>query len=311
MDKTITILAEHSGKRLDTFLSETMVETSRAKIQKSIKDGSILLNGKQVKPNKKVAEKDTVTISTDLTPPDPEAPLVPRADIPLDVLHHDDDIIIVNKQNGLIVHPDRPEETNTLANALISHFPEIANVGEGLERPGIMHRLDKDASGIMVIGRNQKAYENLKAQFRDRTVDKRYTVLIHGKPPDEEEGVVSFPIGRLKGTGKMAAHPTMKEGYREAVSRYTVIENYMHATLVEVKTETGRTHQVRVHMKAIGAPVVGDSIYTIKGTKTIACGRLFLHAQKITFTHPGTGELITFEAPLPDELKKVLRKLKQ
>lgn len=299
------------GKRLDVFLSEKHADVSRARIQRVVKDGGVTVNGRAVTPHYALREGDAVEVVAEIAAPDADAPLAPRGDIPLDILHHDDAIIVVNKQSGLLVHPDVPGETETLANALVAHFPEIAEVGESRQRPGIMHRLDREASGVLVVARTKPAYDALKKQFHDHVVDKRYLVLVYDAPP-HDEGSVDFAIGRKKGSGKMAARPAAdaEEGDRSAVTHYKVIERFLHSTLLEVRTETGRTHQIRVHMQALNCPVVGDQLYFNKNVKPIPVGRLFLHAASLAFTHPETGETVRFEAALPKELEDALALLK-
>ena len=309
MLQTHTIEAADVDKRLDVFLTEHQTGVSRTKIQKAVKAGEVKVNGKKVTPHLALRLGDTVEVLADLTPADPNAPLEPRKDILFEVLHRDDDILVVDKPSGLLVHPDVAGETTSLANGLVAHFPEIADVGENRQRPGIMHRLDKEASGLLVIARNQRAYEALKEQFKTHTVDKTYLVLVQGVPL-KDEATITFPIGRMKGSGRMAARSEMHEGDRDAVTHYKTIEKFANSALLEVRTETGRTHQIRVHLKAIGHPVAGDILYGNDAAKELPTKRLFLHSTALSFTHPSTGERISFTRAMPVELERTLATLR-
>jgi 23S rRNA pseudouridine1911/1915/1917 synthase len=305
MSQTFTIEAADVDKRMDVFLAERLPGVSRTRIQKAVKAGKVKLNGKKETPHVALRLNDEVAVLEDLTPPDANAPLLPR----LEVVHQDDDVFVVNKPSGLLVHPDVVEETMTLANALVAMDPAIAGIGESQQRPGIMHRLDKEASGLLVVARNAKAYDALKAQFKAHTVEKVYHVLVTGNPL-KDEATITFPIGRQKGSGRMAARSELQEGDRAAITHYKVLERFPQATLVEVRTETGRTHQIRVHMKAIGHPVAGDTLYGNDAAKDLPTKRLFLHATALGFDHPSSGERVRFTRPLTAELEKTLEKLR-
>lgn len=308
MNTEIKINADGGGERLDAYLTSVLESVSRSSIQKLIKSGDILLNGSAAKPHTELRNGDVVCVSE--TPGgEKDGPLVPRDDIAPDIVHQDESIIVVNKPSGLLTHPDVPGESETLANALIARFPEIAEVGESPDRPGIVHRLDREASGLLVMAKTQDAYGSLKSQFKNHEVEKEYLVLVSGAPP-EDSGTITLPIGRMKGTGKMAARHEKKPGDRSAVTHYRVVERFRDATLLSVRTETGRTHQIRVHMKSLGTPVAGDALYAIKRAKAIRTPRLFLHAARLSFTHPGTKVKAEFTSPLPDELNEVLDRLK-
>lgn len=307
MKQEFTITAADEGARLDVFLTANLDGFSRSKLQAYIKEGRVLVNDAKVTPH--YALEDGFIVAVDL--PDPTAKRVglkPRPDITLTVVHEDDDVMVVDKPSGMIVHPAVDTDDATLVNALVARNPEIAAVGDSIDRPGIVHRLDKDASGLMVIAKNQDAFDALKAQFQEHAVKKEYTVLVDGGPP-QDSGTVTLAIGRKKGDGKMAARPEPKEGDREAITHYVREKQFMKAALLTVRTETGRTHQIRAHMHAIGCSVVGDPLYGEKRVGRLQSPRLFLHAKTLAFTHPKTGKPMSFEAPLPTELQAVLRKL--
>jgi len=309
MNDTILVDNEHSGQRLDAFLAARLPQASRSRIQKLIKNGGITVNGKTAKPHLALDDGDEIALPT-IETVDPDAPLEPRPDITLDIVSEDPAFVVIDKPSGLIVHPAVPGETETLANALIARYPEIRDVGESPDRPGIVHRLDKEASGLIVAARTPEAYAALKEQFQAHTILKEYTVLVHGSPM-EDEGTVDFPIARLKGSGKMAAKPTGTREAREAVSHFTVDGRFPHATLLTVRTESGRTHQIRVHMKAMDMPVAGDMLYRKKGPKPLPVDRLFLHAKTLAFDHPVTGERLSFSSPLPEALENSLASLRK
>ncbi len=308
MQYAFTITAEDAGSRLDVFLTRQLAGRSRSQVQKLIKDGVVLLNGKVPTPHIALRAGDKIFFEL------PEAPaaaegLKPRPDISIPVVYEDDDVLVVDKPSGLLVHPTVRDETDTLANALVAQFPQIAGVGEAPDRPGIMHRLDKDASGLMVVAKDQAAYLSLKKQFQDRTIDKEYSVLVQGRPP-KDSGTVSLAIGRAAGGDKMAARSEPMEGDRPAVTHYRVEKLFADASLLTVKTETGRTHQIRAHFKALGCPVAGDPLYKPARGRRLAVARLFLHCSRLAFSHPATGRRLEFRSPLPPDLQKELDKLR-
>jgi 23S rRNA pseudouridine1911/1915/1917 synthase len=302
--ETIIITAEDAGQRLDLFLASRYPAMSRSKLQKQIKGGAVRLGGKQVTPHIALREGDEVTVPTEAVTPQTMT-LEPRPDIALDIVHEDADVIVLNKPAGLLMHPAAGEQ-DTLANALLAHHPDIIKVGdEPAERPGIVHRLDKDASGLLVVAKTPVAFERLKEQFQAHTVLKEYTVLVGGGVPQDEDTIRLY-IGRATVGGRMAARSKPLDGDREAVTHYHRDAIYEKATLLTVRTETGRTHQIRVHLFALGAPVVGDSLYGIKSRFYLAAPRLFLHCSRLGFTHPTSGETMTFTVPLPPALQKFL-----
>jgi 23S rRNA pseudouridine1911/1915/1917 synthase len=307
--RDITITADDVGKRLDSFLSERL-PISRSRIQKLIKSGSITVDGAAVTPHVALKEGQQVAVPGDAVVDDAPT-LGPNASIRLDIVHEDADVAVIAKPTELLMHPSPRRETDTLANALVAAYPGITTVGEDPMRPGIMHRLDRDASGLVVIAKTAKAFTSLKEQFKAHTVLKEYLVLVHGAPP-EDSGTISLSIGRATGGTKMAARADSLPGDRPAVTHYRVEEYYADATLLRVRTETGRTHQIRAHFKAIGCPVAGDPLYTIRGMASLPpVKRLFLHAETLGFDHPTTGERMTFTRPLPPELATALAGLRK
>jgi len=290
-----TFIADKTGVRLDKYVSEKCSELSRTHAQKLINSGYITVNDHVAKVGLKLNIGDRVDI---IIPPPAPTPLSPEA-IPLNIIYEDDDLLVINKPPGLAVHPAPGHPDHTLVNALLSHLPGLAETGDSL-RPGIVHRLDKDASGIMVVAKNNAAQLNLIDQFKARSVVKAYLVLVKGRlTPDD--GVIEAPIGRDPRNRKRMA--VVAEG-REARTRYHVIKYMGNYTLLEVRTETGRTHQIRVHLLAIGYPVVGDATY---GVKSAYLSRQFLHACRLGFHLPSTGEYVEFTSELPPDLAQALK----
>ncbi len=295
MNKVYSLIADKTGVRLDKYVGEKCSELSRTHAQKLIAGGYITVNDRMAKVGLKLNVGDRVDI---IIPPTAPSPLAPEA-IPLNIIHEDDDLLIVDKPAGLAVHPAPGHPSHTLVNAILSHLPSLAETGNSL-RPGIVHRLDKDASGIMVVAKNNAAQLNLINQFKARSVVKAYVVLVKGHLTPED-GVIEAPIGRDPRNRKRMAVVT--EG-REARTRYHVIKYIGNYTLLEVRTETGRTHQIRVHLKAIGYPVVGDATYGVKSTYL---SRQFLHACRLGFHLPSTGEYVEFTSDLPPDLEQALK----
>ncbi len=320
MKKTYQITQEDAGQRLDTWLTAKLPEVSRSRIQKWIKAGLVTINDEAVTPHEALSLEDTVEVADYDAPKTKEDALLPRPDIGVDVVYEDDDIIVANKPSGLIVHPAIPGESNTLVNALIAQFPEIVGIGDDSQRPGIVHRLDREASGLLVIARTKAAFKNLKAQFQAHVVKKEYAVLIDGYPP-ADSGTIKLPIGRSASGGKMAARPIklnkrsgeleMTPGDRTAITHYRIEEKLPKVTFLTVRTETGRTHQIRAHFHALGVPVVGDPLYGANRVGRMNSPRLFLHAKSLSFQHPVTDIELSFSAPLPKELDEVLKKARK
>ena len=286
-----------AGLRLDVFLAAHVAGLTRSQAGKAADEGRALVNDVPKKPGAILRPGDHVV----LTRPDaPPTGLEPQ-EIPLKVLYSDEDLIAIDKPFGLVVHPGAAVLSGTLVNALLYYFPEVIWVGEG-GRPGIVHRLDMETSGVMVVARSPRAYESLKGQFKDRLVRKVYLGLVWGRMPGPD-GRIDAPIGRHPRHGQRMSVRTRKP--RAAETRYTVLQEFRETTLLEVRPLTGRTHQIRVHLAAAGHPLVGDTRYGRKrGGKRYP--RLFLHAHRLAFAHPATGQPVEFVSPLPPDLEAVL-----
>jgi 23S rRNA pseudouridine1911/1915/1917 synthase len=296
MKKSFHFVVEENGERLDRYVSQVCPELSRTRAQKLIEDGHIKVNGAGARPALKVHEGDSVDIS--IPPPLPTT-LSPE-DIPLNILYEDQDLLVVDKPAGMTVHPAAGHHSHTLVNALLAHLPELE--GGDSERPGIVHRLDKDTSGLILIARNPETHVKLAQQFKERSVAKVYQALVHGHLTPLE-GIIEASIGRDPRDRKRMA--VISRG-REARTEYKVIRYTGNYTLLEVRPRTGRTHQIRVHLAAIGFPILGDAVY---GARSEYLERQFLHAFRLTFKLPSTGETREFTAPLPDDLVKVLEEI--
>jgi 23S rRNA pseudouridine1911/1915/1917 synthase len=288
-----------SGSRLDVWLAGQVPGLSRAAARKLIDDGQVLVNGRAGKASVRLKDGDKVEAELESEEAAAEGP--GPQEIPLDVLFADEDVIVLDKPSGLVVHPGAGNESGTLANALLALFPEIAGVGPG-ERPGIVHRLDKGTSGVMVAARSPRAYASLVGQFKRHEVRKTYLGLVYGRVA-AAEGHIDWPIGRHATKRKRIS--THSKNPRQAETFFRVLEALPRTTLLEVRPLTGRTHQIRVHLAAAGHPIVGDALYGRK-KEAKKYPRVFLHARSISFLHPGTGERLEFEAPLPAELEALL-----
>ncbi|MFH1425944.1 MAG: RluA family pseudouridine synthase [Candidatus Kerfeldbacteria bacterium] len=306
MHQEFRIRSEDQDRRIDHFLVGTFPDHSRSQMQKWVKHGLVTVNGKTVSKHHFLDEGDVVVVDVDLegvaAPSESDA-----VDIP--ILYEDDDIIVINKPNTVLTHPAHDKSEWTVAHFLLKHCPGVEGVGEDPDRPGIVHRLDKKASGVMVAAKNQEAFEKMKEQFMDRRVQKEYRAIVHGVPADET-GVVRFKLARsTTKNGKMAARPEHQEEGRDAWTEYDVLEtrNKRYA-LLAVRIKTGRQHQIRAHMAAIGHPIVGDRKYVTKDWATDKeYPRMFLHAYRLAFAHPRTGEPVEFIAPLPEEFNIFLK----
>jgi 23S rRNA pseudouridine1911/1915/1917 synthase len=289
-------------KRLDLFLREKIPRLSRSRIQKAIKDGQVKVNGLIARPGQKLKPQEVVEISVEEKAATSDLEAQP---IELEVIYEDEQILVINKPFGLVVHPGAGLTGGTLANGLIFYYPEIKEVGSPL-RPGIIHRLDKDTSGLMVVARTQAAYNFLKQQFEERTVEKIYLGLARGRFK-EKEGIISLPVGRHPALRQKMSVKSKKP--RVALTRYEVLREFRHSTFLALKPLTGRTHQLRVHLAAIGHPLVGDSRYgQTQGNRRQQERRLFLHAFRLSFRHPLSGEKVEFESPLPPALEARLER---
>lgn len=304
---TFTVEDEEAGQRLDAFLARRVDGWSRARLQRLIEDADVLVDGKTAKPAYKVRARDEIEI--ELTP-SPSETFTPE-DIPIDVVYEDDDLIVVNKPAGLVVHPAAGISHGTLANALAFHFEKLSTTG-GRARPGIVHRLDKGTSGLLVIAKNEATHENLANQFRAREIFKSYLALVHGQV-EHRKGEIDQPIAR---DPRNRIRMAVVRGGRPALSLYRVRQWFERFTLLDVELKTGRTHQIRVHLAWIKRPVVGDEVYGGGRDKTIAnaeirravagLGRQFLHAAELGFKHPGSGKELRFTAKLPLELQSLV-----
>ena len=291
------LIASISGVRLDRFIADNCPELTRTHAQKLIADGFITVNGREAKPSLRLDSGDKVDI---IVPPTPPSPLTPEP-IPLNVIYEDEDLLVVDKPPGLTVHPAPGHPDHTLVNALLSYVPHLAQISDSL-RPGIVHRLDKDTSGLMIVAKNKAAQMNLIEQFRTRSIVKGYLALVRGRLTPEE-GIIDAAIGRDASNRKRMA--VVKEG-RPARTQYRVVKYMNDYTLLEVMPETGRTHQIRVHLAAIGCPVVGDAVY---GVKSPHLSRQFLHACRLGFRLPSNGEYVEFKSELPEDLEKALKEI--
>lgn len=286
---------EHEKQRVDVFLADRLPDLSRSQIQKFIMQDRVKVNGALTKPSYRLQDGDTITIEYEISV---QEGILPE-NIPLDIIYKDDHIVLINKPSGMVVHPGSGVSSNTLVHALLYHFPKMGEVGEK-ERPGLVHRLDKDTSGVLVAALTEDTFHDLGKQFKERNVEKSYYGLVWGRPR-EKEGIIARPIGRHVKHGSRISVKTNKP--RDAKTLYSVEKNFSENTLLVLKPVTGRTHQIRVHLTSIGHPIVGDPLY---GKRKTQCPRLFLHAFSLKFTHPDSGERVQFKAPLPSDLQAFL-----
>nr|MBQ6241566.1 RluA family pseudouridine synthase [Lachnospiraceae bacterium] len=293
---------EDGGKRLDAYLSGVLEGYSRTDVQKLIDQGAVLVDGRARKASWRLEGEEEIAVDL----PEKETLAVEAEDIPLDIVFEDEYLMVVNKPKGMVVHPAPGHLTGTLVNAVLYHAAGSLSGINGVLRPGIVHRIDKDTTGLLIVCKNDTAHESIAAQLRDHTITRRYTALAEGRFK-EPEGEVNAPIGRdSKNRLRMGIDP--KNG-REAVTRWKVVDEFRNYTLLHCRLLTGRTHQIRVHMASIGHPLAGDVLY---GGKSLGKepGQ-YLHAGLIGFTHPATGEYLEFEAPLPEYFAERLRKLER
>lgn len=295
------------GLRLDVFLARHIENLTRSQIQLLNRSGAILIDGLQDKSGYRIRGGETIEVDLHALE---QAPLAAE-EIPLHIYFEDDDLAVIEKPAGLVVHPGSGTSSGTIVHALLFHFQKLSDAG-GAARPGIVHRLDKKTSGLLIVAKNNVAHARLSKEFQDREIQKTYVALVHGKL-QRETGTIELPVGR---------HPTARTKMaagnpkgRSAHTEYQVMERYRGFTLLEVKIKTGRTHQIRVHFSALGHPVVGDDVYSERSYKEFAkkfgpLDRYFLHAAVLRFTHPSTGAPMEFRSPLPLELQKLLKSLK-
>jgi 23S rRNA pseudouridine1911/1915/1917 synthase len=307
---TFNIEAGDVDSRLDAFLAAQIPDWSRARLQRLIENEDVLVNSKSVKTSYRLRAGDTIEVELNSPPTDSFTP----EEIPLNIIHEDESIVVINKPAGIVVHPAAGIQSGTLANALAFHFLQLPSHA-GVARPGIVHRLDRDTSGLLVVAKTESALEKLSDQFRDRTVFKSYVALVHGRV-DADSGKIDQPIARDPTNRTRMA---IVKGGRSSLSLYKVRQRFQRFTLLDVELKTGRTHQIRVHLAWLRHPVVGDETYgggrdnTIQDARQRAhvrsLGRHFLHAERLALTHPVTGERMEFKAPVPDELMKLLEEL--
>jgi 23S rRNA pseudouridine1911/1915/1917 synthase len=299
-----------AGARLDAYLASQIEGWSRARLQQLIEDEDVLVNRRTAKSSQKLKAGDEIEVELAISPADRFTP----EPIPIEIIHEDADVVVVNKPAGLVVHPAAGIQSGTLANALSYHFDQLSR-NAGSTRPGIVHRLDKNTSGLLVVAKNETAHENLAAQFRGREVLKSYVALVHGFV-QQESGRIDQPIAR---DPRNRIRMAVVAGGRSALTLYRVKRRYESFTLLDVELKTGRTHQIRVHLAWLKHPVVGDEVYgggrdnSVRDPKLKArirkLSRHFLHAEQLAFRHPTTGKIMEFKAPLPVELEELLTEL--
>lgn len=295
MTEKFNFTVETEKGRIDKYLAGQLEGVSRSKIQKLISEGQILVNEKEVKAKYKVSNGDEIVV----TIPDPEPVDVVAQNLPLEIIYEDEDIVLINKAQGMVVHPGAGHKDGTLVNALLYHIDDLSGIN-GEIRPGIVHRLDKETSGILVVAKNDTAHVHLSKQLQERSMTKKYWTLVHGVIP-HEHGTIDAPIGR---DPKNRQQFTVIKSGKEAISHFKVLERLKNFSLLEVSIETGRTHQIRVHLKYINYPVAGDKTYG--PGKTIKGEGQFLHARSLEFVHPRTHETMIFEAPVPEIFERTL-----
>ena len=299
MSRSFIIEKENNGARIDRFLADAAPELSRSRIQKLIKDAHITVNEKPVKSNYRLLTDDVISLSIpELKEPD----ILPEA-LPLDILYEDRDVIVVNKPKGMVVHPAPGHYTGTLVNALLYHCKDQLSGINGDLRPGIVHRIDMDTTGSLIVCKNDLAHQNMSEQLKEHSIHRIYIAIVHGNIK-EDEGTVNAPIGRHPiDRKKMSTHAKQS---RHAVTHYKVLERFGNYTYIQCKLETGRTHQIRVHMSSIGHPLLGDQVYGTKKCPFPGLTGQTLHAKTLGFIHPRSGEYIEVDAPIPEYFNNLL-----
>lgn len=297
-EKKIIVNEAGNGIRADKYLSDVLDNLSRSFVKSLFEKGNISINGKVEKAKFKLTENDIIVAMI----PELEELKVEAEDIPLDIIYEDEDVIVVNKAKGMVVHPAVGNYTGTLVNALLHHCSDLSGIN-GVARPGIVHRIDKDTSGVLVIAKNDLAHNDLAAQFKDHSIKREYIAMVEGRM-GKENGTIDAPIGRHSRDRLKYA---IVEGGKRAVTHYETLEVYSSCSLVKCRLETGRTHQIRVHMKFISHPLIGDEIYGLKKQKTVKDGQA-LHAKNLGFIHPRTKKYVEFNSELPVYFKELIRK---
>ena len=301
--ETLTFRAVQDGERIDRYLSGCLEDLSRSYIQKLVKDGNIRVDGRIVKANYKLSVGEEIRVLV----PEPEVPDIRPENIPLDILYEDDDILVVNKPKGMVVHPAPGHYEHTLVNAVMYHCGERLSGINGVMRPGIVHRIDMDTTGSLLICKNDQAHRILAEQLKKHSITRRYDAIVHGNLKDDH-GTVDAPIGRHPTDRKKMS--TKAPNARSAVTHYSVLERFGDYTYIECELETGRTHQIRVHMSSIGHPILGDPVYGPARCPYKLQGQT-LHAKILGINHPSTGAYMEFDAPLPEYFVKLLDVLRK
>jgi len=307
--REISVEPAGNGSRIDVFLSGRLMKLTRSHIGRLVSEGLVLMDGRRVKSGTRVKEGARIHYRVPLVRP---LTIQPEA-IPLDIVYEDANVAVVNKPSGMVVHPSAGHYTGTLVHALLHHYQRLSTLG-GMERPGIVHRLDKDTSGLLIVAKDEQSHVNLSEQLRDRTLTRLYYAVAHGRLR-EDAGIIETDIGRHPTDRKrMSAHP--RKG-RHAITEFEVVERLKGFTFLRLRLKTGRTHQIRVHLAFRGHPVVGDSVYggkkrqRFKGMARRLIERQALHAYKIGFIHPQQGETMKFQAPLPDDIEELLAMIRE
>ncbi len=301
-ERSIKALETDAGKRIDAFVSEKMEELTRSAAQRLLEDGKVQLQGQPLKKNYRLTGNEEILVLL----PEAKATDIIAQNLPLDIVYEDADIIVVNKARGMVVHPAAGNWDGTLVNALMYHCGERLSGINGEIRPGIVHRIDKDTSGLLVVAKNDHAHQVLAAQIKTHDVLREYEAIVYGTI-QETEGTINRPIGRHKTNRKMMA--IMSDG-RSAITHFKVVERYAGYTYMVFRLETGRTHQIRVHMASIGHPIIGDPVYGVKKDKFSTIGGQCLHARKLMLKHPTSGEEMVFCAPRPLYFETILSKMR-
>lgn len=305
MERLIRLHVEQGDLRVDRYIAQQAPDLSRSSVQKLLEDGRVTVSGQVPKASYKVQAGDEIIVRV----PPPEPTTVLAEAIPLTIIYEDANIVVVDKPAGMVVHPAHGHRSGTLVNALLAHCPNLAGVG-GEGRPGIVHRLDKDTSGLLIVAKNDAAQQDLQGQFRVRSVHKAYLALVEGVPA-AAHGLIEAPIGRdPQRRQRMAIATGSSRGGREARTEYRIVERFAQHTLLEAEPTTGRTHQIRIHLAFIGHPIVGDRVYGFRKQR-LPVPRQFLHAARIAFTLPGSGQPVEFTSALPADLAEVLRTLRE
>ena len=302
MIRQFSVSEEDAGVRIDRYLSDQYQEVSRSYLQKLLKDEAVLVGGKPVKSNYKVNTGDKIEVSM----PEAVEPEIEAEELNLDVLYEDKDIIIINKPKGMVVHPAAGHYSGTLVNGLMAHCRQDLSGINGILRPGIVHRIDMDTTGVLIACKNDMAHNSIAEQLKEHSITRKYYAIVHGMLKDGE-GTINAPIGRHPVDRKKMS--INEKNGREAVTHYKVLESFQQFTYVECQLETGRTHQIRVHMASIGHPILGDAVYGPAKSPFRLQGQT-LHAGVLGIIHPRSGEYMEFTAPLPDYFEELLRKLR-